>query len=65
MSDRIEAELPPEDVDSAVRRVDSLEEEVEKVDSAVRLRRSAPEYGLGRPDDRLRPYLERIPGAER
>ena len=40
-------------------------EEVEKVDSAVRLRRSAPEYGLGRPDDRLRPYLERIPGAER
>jgi len=39
--------------------------EVEKVDSAVWLRRTAPEYGLGRIDDRLRPYVERIPGARR
>jgi len=39
--------------------------EVEKVDSAVHLRRTAAEYGLGRADDRLRPYVERIPGADR
>lgn len=39
--------------------------EVEKVDAAVRLRRPAPEYGLGKIDDRLRPYLERVPGAKR
>jgi sporulation protein YlmC with PRC-barrel domain len=40
-------------------------EEVAKVDSAVHLRRTAREYGLGKTDDRLRPYLERIPGANR
>jgi hypothetical protein len=40
-------------------------DEVAKVDSAVHLRRTAPEYGLGRIDDRLRPYLEHIPGAHR
>jgi len=40
-------------------------EEVAKVDSAVHLRRTAPEYGLGKIDDRLRPYFERIPGADR
>jgi sporulation protein YlmC with PRC-barrel domain len=40
-------------------------EEVEKVDSAIHLKRTAPEYGLGRGDDRLRPYLEKIPGADR
>jgi sporulation protein YlmC with PRC-barrel domain len=39
--------------------------EVERIDSGVRLRRTAPEYGLGRADDRLRPWLERIPGAHR
>jgi sporulation protein YlmC with PRC-barrel domain len=39
--------------------------EVEKIDSAVHLRRAAPEYGLGRGDDRLRPFFERIPGARR
>jgi len=39
--------------------------EVEKIDSAVHLRRTAPEYGLGRGDDRLRPFFERIPGARR
>jgi sporulation protein YlmC with PRC-barrel domain len=39
--------------------------EVEKVDSAVHLRRTASEYGLGQGDDRLRPFFERIPGARR
>src|SRR5205823_14653467 len=43
------------------RRVRIAWDEVEKVDSAVWLRRTAPEYGLGKGDDRLRPYLERIP----
>jgi sporulation protein YlmC with PRC-barrel domain len=37
--------------------------EVEKIDSAVHLRRTAKEYGLGRGDDRLRPWIERIPGS--
>ena len=45
------------------RRVDWSE--VEKVDSAVHLRREASELGLGSGDDRLRPYLEKIPGAGR
>jgi len=40
-------------------------QEVAKVDSGVHLRRTAPEYGLGTGDDRLRPFLERIPGANR
>jgi sporulation protein YlmC with PRC-barrel domain len=40
-------------------------EEVVKVDSAVHLRRTALEYGLGRGDDRLRPFVERMPGADR
>lgn len=40
-------------------------DEVAKLDSAVNLRRTAHEYGLGSGDDRLRPYFERIPGADR
>jgi sporulation protein YlmC with PRC-barrel domain len=40
-------------------------EEVTKIDSAVHLRRTASEYGLGKGDDRLRPFFERIPGANR
>jgi sporulation protein YlmC with PRC-barrel domain len=40
-------------------------DEVAKIDSAVHLRRTAPEYGLGKGDDRARPLLERIPGADR
>jgi sporulation protein YlmC with PRC-barrel domain len=40
-------------------------DEVTKVDSAVHLRRTAPEYGLGKGDGRVRPLLERIPGANR
>ena len=40
-------------------------EEVAELKSAVILRRPAAELGLGRGDDRVRPYLERIPGAHR
>ncbi len=39
--------------------------DVDKVDSAVELKKEATELGLGRGDDRLRPYIERIPGADR
>jgi hypothetical protein len=39
--------------------------EVESVDSAVRLRKAAGEYGLGAGDDRVRPLLEKIPGSDR
>ncbi len=39
--------------------------EVRKVDSAVELKRGATELGLGRGDDRLRPYMDKIPGARR
>lgn len=40
-------------------------DEVAKVDSAVHLRRDATTLGLGRGDDRLRRYVEKIPGAGR
>ena len=40
-------------------------EEVAGVESHVRLKKSAPEYGLGRGDDRLRRFIEHIPGADR
>jgi sporulation protein YlmC with PRC-barrel domain len=39
--------------------------EVEKIDSAVHLKKDATSLGLGAGDDRLRPYFERIPGAGR
>jgi hypothetical protein len=39
--------------------------DVDEVDSAVELSREATELGLGRGDDRLRPYFDRIPGAGR
>jgi sporulation protein YlmC with PRC-barrel domain len=39
--------------------------DVHEIDAAVELKREAPELGLGRGDDRLRPYLEKIPGARR
>jgi sporulation protein YlmC with PRC-barrel domain len=39
--------------------------DVAKVESAVELRRGATELGLGRGDDRLRPWLDKIPGAGR
>ena len=38
---------------------------VAKIDAAVELKRAATELGLGRGDDRLRPYLDKIPGAGR
>ena len=40
-------------------------EEVESVSAHVRLRNKASQLGLGRGDDRLRPYVEKIPGADR
>jgi hypothetical protein len=39
--------------------------EVAEVESHVRLKKPAPDYGLGRGDDLLRPWIERIPGANR
>jgi sporulation protein YlmC with PRC-barrel domain len=47
------------------RRIRVPWREVERVDSAVELRVHATEYGLGSGDDRLRPWLEKIPGAHR
>jgi sporulation protein YlmC with PRC-barrel domain len=40
-------------------------EEVAEVESHVRLKKTAPEYGLGRADDRVGTWLNRLPGAER
>ena len=39
--------------------------EVAEVEAHVTLKKRAPDYGLGRLDDRLRPWIERIPGAQR
>jgi sporulation protein YlmC with PRC-barrel domain len=39
--------------------------EVKSIESHVVLRQEAHAYGLGRGDDRLRPYIEKIPGAGR
>ena len=39
--------------------------EVDSVESHVQLKKQAPDYGLGVLDDRLRPFIERIPGANR
>jgi sporulation protein YlmC with PRC-barrel domain len=38
-------------------------EEVAEVKADVRLRKPAPELGLGRGDDRLRPLVEKLPGS--
>jgi hypothetical protein len=40
-------------------------EEVAEVSSHVKLRKRAEELGLGRGDDRLRPFIGKIPGADR
>jgi hypothetical protein len=40
-------------------------EEVESVAAHVKLRKRAETLGLGRGDDRLRPYVAKIPGADR
>jgi sporulation protein YlmC with PRC-barrel domain len=37
--------------------------EVEKVEAAVHLRKTAGEYGLGRGDDRVRRWIDWIPGS--
>jgi sporulation protein YlmC with PRC-barrel domain len=47
------------------RRVRVPWSEVVDIESHVVLRKAATEYGLGRGDDRLRPYIEKIPGAGR
>ena len=39
--------------------------DVRELDSDVELKQSATELGLGRGDDRLRPYVNKIPGANR
>jgi sporulation protein YlmC with PRC-barrel domain len=40
-------------------------EEVAGIESHVLLRKTAEELGLGRGDDRVRPWIEKIPGANR
>jgi sporulation protein YlmC with PRC-barrel domain len=40
-------------------------EEVADIESHVQLRKTAKELGLGRGDDRVRPWIEKIPGANR
>jgi len=40
-------------------------DDVEHVAAHVKLRKRAQALGLGRGDDRLRPYVEKIPGADR
>jgi sporulation protein YlmC with PRC-barrel domain len=47
------------------RRVRVPWEDVSDIESHVVLRKSAEELGLGRGDDRLRPWIEKIPGANR
>ena len=37
--------------------------EVKDIESHVVLCKRAAEYGLGRGDDRLRPYVEKLPGS--
>jgi hypothetical protein len=46
-------------------KVRVLWSEVAKLDSAIELKHGATELGLGRGDDRLRPYVDKIPGAGR
>jgi hypothetical protein len=40
-------------------------EDVDSVSAHVKLRKRAAELGLARGDDRVRPYIEKIPGADR
>jgi hypothetical protein len=39
--------------------------EVAEIESHVRLKKKASDYGLGRGDDRARPWIEWIPGSNR
>jgi hypothetical protein len=47
----------------AIIRIPS--EEIDGVSSHVKLKKEAKVLGLGRGDDRLRPFIEKIPGADR
>jgi sporulation protein YlmC with PRC-barrel domain len=47
------------------RRVRISWDDVAEVGSHVKLRKRADELGLGRGDDRVRPYLDKIPGSDR
>lgn len=47
------------------RRVRIPWSQVAKIDSAIELKQRATELGLGRGDDRLRPYMDKVPGAGR
>ena len=47
------------------RRVRVAWKDVAKLSAGVELSKTATELGLGRGDDRLRPYIDRIPGANR
>ena len=47
------------------RRVRVPWEEVEQLKAGVCLRRPAAELGLGKGDDRVRPLVEKVPGANR
>jgi len=47
------------------RRVRVPWSDVKRVAAGVELEREAAELGLARGDDRLRPYVDRIPGARR
>jgi len=47
------------------RRVRVDWSDVREINSAVALKRKATELGLGRGDDRLRPFFDKIPGARR
>jgi hypothetical protein len=40
-------------------------QEVAQVAAHVKLRKRAEQLGLGQVDDRLRPWIEKIPGADR
>ncbi len=40
-------------------------EDVADIEAGVIVRKTAEELGLGRGDDRLRPWIEKIPGANR
>jgi hypothetical protein len=39
--------------------------DVAEVSAHVKLKKRAEELGLGRGDDRLRPYIAKIPGSDR
>jgi hypothetical protein len=39
--------------------------EVAEINAHVKLKKRADELGLGRGDDRLRPYIAKIPGSDR